>query len=884
MSNSTKSSRRLSEDTATRVYRFAVCAFALLVGDVYAAQMVIAGPPGSSLFGTSVTTLPNGNIVVTDPFFDLPNPAVSDIGAVYLYRPTGTLISTLRGSAENDRVGVGGIVVLANGNFVVRSPEWNNGSIPAAGAVTFCSASSGINGQVSSANSLVGSSANDAVGNTGVTALTNGNYVVATARWSNGAGAVTFGSGTIGVAGVVSASNSLVGVPFDQVGSLGVTGLPNGNYVIRSPFWGSDDQGAVTFGNGLTGIVGLVSAENSLVGSSSFDNIGIEEITVLANGNYVVASPDWNNGFIGDVGAVTFGSGTLGVRGPISSDNSLIGSSFRDQVGAAGVTALTNGNYVVRSISWDNGSLTDVGAVTFGSGTQGIRGTISAANSLIGTGVADAIGSSGVTALANGNYVVGSAAWDNGAIPDAGAVTFGSGVVGIVGTVSQTNSLVGATANENLGSFVTPLSNGNYVVANSRWDNGSVADVGAVAFGSGSVGVAGPMSASNSLIGSVANDQVGIGGVTALTNGNYVVRSFAWRNGAIANAGAITFASGATGITGVVSPVNSLVGEATEHVLGSHGVTALSNGNYVINSPYWDNGAIANVGAVTFASGTTGIVGVVSPSNSLVGSKVNDYIGGLGVTALPNGDYVVQSTAWDNGPIGDVGSVTLGNGTTGISGVVSPLNSIIGTIANDSVGDAGIVPMPNGNFVVKSRNWSNIFNATGAITLGLANGSVVGQINDTHSVLGLVPGEGAVQVFSYDPLRNQLAVGQRASNRVVLHRTGVATSTIITGDSPDPSTVGQPVMFTARVSASPRPTTGQVRFMANSGETCIDSTPSPVTLDTIEFACTITFDTAGIAIVLAEYIGSIAHAYSGSAPAMHTTIGDAVFENGFEGP
>ncbi len=43
-----------------------------------------------------------------------------------------------------------------------------------------------------------------------------------------------------------------------------------------------------------------------------------------------------------------------------------------------------------------------------------------------------------------------------------------------------------------------------------------------------------------------------------------------------------------------------------------YGVTALSNGNYVVRSPYWDNGAATDAGAVTWGSGTTGCTGAVS--------------------------------------------------------------------------------------------------------------------------------------------------------------------------------------------------------------------------------------------------------------------------------
>jgi hypothetical protein len=67
-------------------------------------------------------------------------------------------------------------------------------------------------------------------------------------------GAATWGGGPQGVTGVVDASNSLVGSnPGDQVATgrfdSGVRALANGNYVVASPFW-NDEQGAVTWGDG----------------------------------------------------------------------------------------------------------------------------------------------------------------------------------------------------------------------------------------------------------------------------------------------------------------------------------------------------------------------------------------------------------------------------------------------------------------------------------------------------------------------------------------------------------------------------------------------------------------------------------------------------------
>ena len=66
---------------------------------------------------------------------------------------------------------------------------------------------------------------------------------------------------------------------------------------------------------------------------------------------------------------------------------------------------------------------------------------------------------------------------------------------------------------------------------------------------------------------------------------------------------------------------------------GDSGVTALSNGNYVVSSPNWTNGAAASAGAVTWGSGTAGVSGPVSASNSLVGSTANDSVGAASTAA-----------------------------------------------------------------------------------------------------------------------------------------------------------------------------------------------------------------------------------------------------------
>ena len=563
--------------------------------------------------------LSTGNVVITAPRDDAGG---TDAGAVYLFNgATGGLISTLTGSTANDMVGSGGVMALANGNFVILSPSWINGAAPDAGAVTWGSGTSGVSGVVSTSNSLVGSTANDRIGF------------------------------------------------FDSVRD--VTALPNGNYVVRSPDWDNGaaaNAGAVTWGSGTSGVSGVVSTSNSLVGTTSGDNVGIQPVTVLASGNYVVTSSNWDNGPATDAGAVTLGSGNSGISGVVSASNSLVGGTANDRVGLHRVVALANGNYVVSSPEWNNGAATDAGAVSWGSGTTGITGLVSGLNSLVGSNTNDSVGrgpagtATAIRELANGNYVVITPWWRNGAAANAGAVTWGSGTSGVAGVVSALNSLVGSSASDFVGlRGVIPLTNGNYVVSSASWNNGALADVGAVTWGNGATGITGVVSALNSLVGSTAIDAVGWS-TSALTNGNYVVTSPFWDNGPATDAGAITWGNGTSGVTGIVSASNSLVGSTANDTLGGNppgflevgsGVRLLPNGNYVVSSPFWDNGVAANAGAVTWANGTSGITGVVTASNSLVGGNAGDRVGGadqnnwLTVMLLTNGNFIIRSPLWN---------------------------------------------------------------------------------------------------------------------------------------------------------------------------------------------------------------------------------------------
>ena len=443
----------------------------------------ILGPAGSGIFGASVLVLPNGNFVVTDPSFDMP--PKTDVGAVYLYNGSNhQLIRSFTGTNTGDRVGSGGLTEVGSSNFVVSSPHWTNDM----GAVTWVDGQLGLGGAVTAVNSLTGVMSGDEVGSSGVQRLTSGHYVVRSPHWhffaTPGAGAVTWGNGTFGTAGQVGVGNSIVGSSaVDSVGDHAVVALSDGDYVVPSPEWNysiiAQGSGAVTWGNGVGGSHFVVSSANSLVGTTMNDHVGGNGVVALTNGNYVVSSPLWDSPSWSDVGAATLGMGDGSTFGFVTSTNSWLGSVQDDQVSSAGVTPLTNGNFVVASQMWDSNTHVDAGAVTWADGDGGLMGQVTSSNSLIGSHDSDYVGVNGSVALANGNYVVLSSLW-NGAGTDRGAVTWGNGATGTKGIVDgAVNSVIGTQDGDQVGTSAEPLTNGNYVITSPHWHFAGNATAGA---------------------------------------------------------------------------------------------------------------------------------------------------------------------------------------------------------------------------------------------------------------------------------------------------------------------------------------------------------------------------------------------------------------------
>lgn len=692
------------------------------------ARQVDVVVPGLTVFFAPIV-LPNGNLLLHDPFHD--REGIPDVGAVFLLAPDGSLISTLRGSRAYDHIGSGGITVLGNGNYVILSPLWDSPTRVDAGAVTWCDGDTGLKEAISQDNSLVGS-ALIRQGYLGqVMQVGRDNFLV------HSSSAVTWGSGTAGVFGEINSSNSLLPGP-DNAFSPPIR-LSNGHAVVATPLWdgsNTNDVGAVTWLSGNQPTTGFVAASNSLTGAQSQDEVGRGGVAALNNGNYVVLSPDWNDPETQiAAGAVTWGDGSVGTVGVVEPGNSLRGSHGGD-INSAQVIELANGHYLVNTPYWHRSEqLPSAGAVTWASGVAPVTGRIGPDRSLVGSQAGDLIGRQ-VFPLPNGAFVVASTEWNNGGTQDAGAVTWSDGLTPVVGEVQSRNSLVGTGEGDRVGSIVEIGGGGNYLVGSPDWSTFR----GAVTWGAARGGVNGAVSASNSLVGSTESDLIGER-LVVLSNGHFVASSDNWSDGTISAVGAVTWIDAQLGATGLVNPLNSLIGVQTMDRIseGEGAVQPLVNGHYVVVSRFWQDGNANRVGAYTWRNGTQPATGVVNPLNSVVGSLTDGYLlpgqGDRPIRVLPlqNGHFVVQAVAFDGSPLTVTADLIVwGNGTQSTAGALTPDSVLYSRSAR-------VLPLPNGNYLATSGFWPET--NRGHITLADGSIGLAGQVSLANSVLGAADGD-----------------------------------------------------------------------------------------------------------------------------------------------
>lgn len=698
-------------------------------------ELLDPNPGASDFFGSQAQILSgSGNILVFNPQDDF---AASNAGAIYLYNgSTGALLSSLRGSTANDQIGNAGIVTtLGGGNVLVRSSLWGG----SAGALTTFNGSTGVSGTLSAANSLVGAAAGDQIGSGGIQSVTGGKLAVMSPNWGGSMGAVTLLDSTSGGSGVVSAANSLVGsTSGDQVGSGGLQSLSSGKTAVFSPHWNSS-AGAITWVDGAAGIAGAVSGGNSLIGASASDSVGNSTLVSIGGGKYYASTLAWG----GSAGAVTWIDPASPPVGAVGAGNSLVGGTAGDHVGWGGIYSQGAGKYLVFSPDW-NGTM---GAVTWFDTATATVGTVSSSNSLVGSTSGDRVGS-GYWDYVGGHLAILSPEWNNGGTAAAaGAITWTSASTPMTGAVSAANSLVGDHANDRVADgYFAYLDGVHYALVNTAWNGSS----GAVTWlDSSTIPTVGAVNSTNSLVGGVSGDQVGSGGVDSIGSGKALVFSPNWHNGTVANAGAVTWFDQTAGTFGVVNSTNSLVGSRANDQVGGFGDYDFLGSKIAIFSPNFSATSASAVGAITWADVATGITGLVSASNSLTGTFSNDRVGDNGLSYLDGTHYAVVTPTFN----GNRGAVTWIDSAAPLVGNVGSSNSLVGINAGDQVGSGGVdYQLFNGKSIVFSPNWGGTM---GAVTWFDNATGRTGNVDSTNSLVGATAGD-RVGSAGYQNLGNNL--------------------------------------------------------------------------------------------------------------------------------
>jgi hypothetical protein len=601
-----------------------------------------------------VMELLDGNFVVASPRWN--NDGATMAGAAtWCSATTGcpatvSAANSLVGSNTNDYVGsnssvtvsnltdYNGILPISGSAYLVKSIYWNSSR----GAVTPCASGSDVNcvGVVSSTNSLVGTTASDLIGNN-VTLIPSGGYVVFSSWWNNGtkasAGAV-FPCPASGCKGEATTSNGLYGENASAQVGTGVTLLTGGGFVVGSYNWPAtgSDYGAATFCSSVTDsacIGKAISKTNSLSADIANSQVG-SEIIAMPNGDYIVRSPQWKLDGDTRLGAVTYctvtGTTSSCTGQTVSAGNSLIGTQHTDNVGSY-ITLLSGDAFLVSNNNWHY----DTGAVTYCSNGAACMGqTVSSSNSLIGinagtsytqTAGADAVGNGGIKVLSDGSYAVSSNNWDPDSatkLNNIGAVTFCPST-GCTGTIDPADSIIGAQAGDRVGNgLISKLLGDAFIITNYSWGNGSALQVGAVTYCSNIAACQNTtVNSSNSLVGD-QDKSIDSGNYLSplvLSNGGYLVGGYSWNNGAETYAGALTWCPSTGCQNMVISTTNSLVGSTTWDYVGAE-MKEVGDGYYVARNSSWQNGTIAGAGAVTLCEISTGCSGVITSTNSVLGS------------------------------------------------------------------------------------------------------------------------------------------------------------------------------------------------------------------------------------------------------------------------
>ncbi|MFN5589298.1 MAG: beta strand repeat-containing protein [Holosporales bacterium] len=596
--------------------------------------------------GTSVVVLGNGNIVVASPKDDF---VATNAGAGYLYNgTTGALMSSLRGSTASDSVGNGGVTALTNGNYVVRSAGWDKEGISNAGAVTWGNGTTGITGVVSAANSFVGTLANDRVGSSSVTDAGSGRYVVASTDYNGGRGNVRLFADPQVPSGTTFAANPSTDVTLSPL-SLAQILAAGTNVTLQA-------NNDITVSSAIT-VSGTTGGTLTLQAGRS----------ILFNANVTTAN--------GNLTAIANDSGAVSAQRSAGSGDITIASGVTLNVGT-GTATLVGQNFFNNS-----GSATPI--TNSGSGRWLIYSTAPGSDTLDGM-------TAGFTqySCSYPSCVVTGGPTQNGFLySSAGA----SNILTI--TPSVVSVIYGDAAPANL----TDGTGYGYTVSGFLGGDAGVATFGA-----------------NTL---VANTNYSAGSTVGGTYFiNYSSGSLVLNCGGCSNSYTLSYANNASGVTvGQRTVTASLTGTVSKTYDGATAAT-LAAGNYSFSNLYAPDAGLLSISntIATYDTKNVGTLKTVTMSAApvLSGTKAANYTiaatplsGNIG-TITPASITAITGITASNKVYDAATAATLNTGAAGFTG---RLGSDVLTVASST-----------GNFIDKNVGNAKTVNITG-LTLGGAD-------------------------------------------------------------------------------------------------------------------------------------------------------------------
>ena len=156
--------------------------------------------------------------------------SVTDAGSVMLINgATGAQIgTTLAGDTANDFLGYSGVTALGNNNFVIASSADDVNSVVNAGSVMLVNGATGA--QIGT--TIAGDTAQDSLGRSGVTALGNNNFVIASG--ADDVNGVSDAGSIIQVDTTGTQVSIITGAATNDMSSISVTDASTHNFYVVS--------------------------------------------------------------------------------------------------------------------------------------------------------------------------------------------------------------------------------------------------------------------------------------------------------------------------------------------------------------------------------------------------------------------------------------------------------------------------------------------------------------------------------------------------------------------------------------------------------------------------------------------------------------------------